>query len=525
MAKFSIQSAKTSQSVNIFIQDSSKSTGVGLAALVFNSAGLTAYYTFTGANATSTQITLATLAAVNSAYSSGGFKEIDATNMPGIYRLDLPNAVIAAAKGQTVAVYLQGATNMAPCVLEIEMTGWDNQDATRGGMTALPNANAAAANGLLVLGTNATAISFTAGMTISNTTGDALALTSSGSNGNAINASANGTGTAFKMTGGATGNAMTLIGGATSGDGMNVTTTSGHGLNIVATGTAKDGIHATGAAAATTNAAGHGMNLTGGAASTGAGGTSGVGLKSTGGAGAASNNGSGEGMTLSGGGTTTVAGANGLSSTGTGNLNGVSWVGAGSGAGELTTGGTTGSAVKWVGGATSGDGLTLTTTSGHGFNIAATGSSKHGITSTGGNAGTSDGIKGVAGTGGVDIRGNLTGNITGNLSGSANSVTTAVTIGTINSSASNIKKNTALSGFQFVMTNSSTHSPQTGLTVTGTVSLDGGAFGALTNSVTEIANGWYKINLAAADLNGNTVALKFSATGGDDRDLTLITQP
>lgn len=36
------------------------------------------------------------LAAVNSAHSDGGFKEIDGTNMPGLYRFDLPDAAIAA---------------------------------------------------------------------------------------------------------------------------------------------------------------------------------------------------------------------------------------------------------------------------------------------------------------------------------------------------------------------------------------------------------------------------------------------
>ncbi len=44
---------------------------------------------------------------------------------------------------------------------------------------------------------------------------------------------------------------------------------------------------------------------------------------------------------------------------------------------------------------------------GHGINIAANGTSKHGLFVTGGTAGTSDGIKAVAGTGGVDIRGSI----------------------------------------------------------------------------------------------------------------------
>lgn len=137
MAKLSILTGATSQSVNVFIQDSSSTVGAGLSGLAFNTSGLIGYYTFAGTNATSVQISLVTLAAVNSAFSSGGFKEIDATNMKGLYRLDLPNAAIASAKGRSVTIMLSGATNMAPLALEIELTGWDNQDATAGGLSRI----------------------------------------------------------------------------------------------------------------------------------------------------------------------------------------------------------------------------------------------------------------------------------------------------------------------------------------------------------------------------------------------------
>src|SRR4051812_36965281 len=128
MADLSILAGATSQSIMVDLYV--LTTGAAQTGLVFNSSGLLAYYSFAGANATATAITLATLAAVNSAYSSGGFKELDSTNMPGVYRLDLPNAVIATAKGRSVLVYLQGAANMAPCVLESELTATDNQSAT-----------------------------------------------------------------------------------------------------------------------------------------------------------------------------------------------------------------------------------------------------------------------------------------------------------------------------------------------------------------------------------------------------------
>lgn len=87
-----------------------------------------------------------------------------------------------------------------------------------------------------------------------------------------------------------------------------------------------------------------------------------------------------------------------------------------------------------------------------------------------------------------------------------------------------IKKNTALSNFEFPMYDSTNHAPATGLTVTGTVSLDGAAFTSLTNAVAEVASGVYKVNLAAADSNANVFTLKFTATAADTLFITIITQ-
>lgn len=118
MAKLSIKAGSKKESVNVFIRDSSSTTGAGLTGLVFNSAGLTAYYCRPRTSATA--ITLATLASATAAWSSGGFKEIDATNMPGWYRLDLPDAALAAG-ARFADVHLKGATNMAPLPLEIDL--------------------------------------------------------------------------------------------------------------------------------------------------------------------------------------------------------------------------------------------------------------------------------------------------------------------------------------------------------------------------------------------------------------------
>lgn len=148
MAKLSIVAGAIDQSCTIFIQDSSSTVGAGLSGLAYNTASLAAYFTFAGANATATVITLATLAGVTSAHSDGGFIELDATHMKGLYRFDFLDTMLATSKGRSVTAYFYGAANMAPCVFDVELTAWDNQDGVRGALTALPNAAANAAGGL-----------------------------------------------------------------------------------------------------------------------------------------------------------------------------------------------------------------------------------------------------------------------------------------------------------------------------------------------------------------------------------------
>ncbi len=218
-------------------------------------------------------------------------------------------------------------------------------DAHNAGFDGIPSAVAGASGGTQINGANSGAVSYVNGITISNASGDGLVLSSSGSNGNGLNASGNGTADGIKATGGATGRGVHAIGGATSGAGIRCEASGGNSLGI------------------------HGLGF-------------------------------------------------------------------GSGPGMQFEGGTTGPGAKFIGGATSGDGIDVTTTSGdglnlsptagHGINAAGNGTSKHGGVFTGSAGGTGDGIKGAAGAGGVDIRGNITGNVTGNLSGSAGSVAGAV---------------------------------------------------------------------------------------------------
>ena len=59
---------------------------------------------------TVTDVTETDLAAVNSAYSSGGMKELDATKMPGVYRFDVPDAALATG-ADWVEIYFMTAAS------------------------------------------------------------------------------------------------------------------------------------------------------------------------------------------------------------------------------------------------------------------------------------------------------------------------------------------------------------------------------------------------------------------------------
>ena len=111
---YQIYAGSTSQTVRFFIQDTSSTAGAGLTGLTHSSSGLTCYYS--KGIAAATAVTLASQTATG-AYTSGGFCAVDGTNMPGLYRLDLPNAVVDTEA--EVIVMLRGAANMAPVAIRI----------------------------------------------------------------------------------------------------------------------------------------------------------------------------------------------------------------------------------------------------------------------------------------------------------------------------------------------------------------------------------------------------------------------
>ena len=124
-----IKRGSTSVRRLIFVADTSKTDGSGLANLAYNTSGLVAYY-FAGDLNNEVQITLAS--ATLGTWTSGGFVAVDNTNMPGWYEIGIPDAALDG--GNEVAIQFRGATNMAVVNLLIALDAVDYQAAAFGAL-------------------------------------------------------------------------------------------------------------------------------------------------------------------------------------------------------------------------------------------------------------------------------------------------------------------------------------------------------------------------------------------------------
>lgn len=158
----------TSEIWQIFVADSSSTTGAGLPGLVFNTSSLTAYY-HRDTDTTATAISLVTMTV--GTFTSSGLKEIDATNMPGWYQFCPPNAALASG-AKSCSFHLKGAANMAPLPIEVDLdaqvdvTFWNSTAVSSPATAGIPDVNVkninnvaaatpGAAGGLFIAGSNA----------------------------------------------------------------------------------------------------------------------------------------------------------------------------------------------------------------------------------------------------------------------------------------------------------------------------------------------------------------------------------
>ena len=132
--KLKLKQGTTSKLVRIFVQDTSQTDGRGLTGLAYDASGLIAYYLPEG-DASPVAISLAS--GTTGAWSSGGFSEVSASYLPGVYELGLPDAVVDATSEGSVVVMMSGATNMAPVLCELELDAVDYRDATAFGVANL----------------------------------------------------------------------------------------------------------------------------------------------------------------------------------------------------------------------------------------------------------------------------------------------------------------------------------------------------------------------------------------------------
>jgi hypothetical protein len=116
-----IAPASTSQSIELYL---------GATGLTFSTTGLAAYYVRN--QAAPVAITLVTQTPTG-AWTSGGFAEISSSLVPGVYRLDVPDAAFAAGASD-VTIVVRGASGTNGAVLTVTLSS--------GGLTAAQTAAA-----------------------------------------------------------------------------------------------------------------------------------------------------------------------------------------------------------------------------------------------------------------------------------------------------------------------------------------------------------------------------------------------
>ena len=103
-----IAPGSTSQSIELYL---------GATGLTASTTGLSAYYNRTRTASVNIPLVARTIA---QAWISGGFAEVDSTNMPGVYRLDVPDAAVAA-NADDVTIVVRGASGTNGAVMTVTL--------------------------------------------------------------------------------------------------------------------------------------------------------------------------------------------------------------------------------------------------------------------------------------------------------------------------------------------------------------------------------------------------------------------
>ena len=103
-----IDPGSTSQSIELYL---------GVTGLTASTTGLSAYYNRTRSSPVQINLVART---ITQSWISGGFAEVDPVNMPGIYRLDMPNEALASGASD-VTLTVRGASGTNGAVLTIKL--------------------------------------------------------------------------------------------------------------------------------------------------------------------------------------------------------------------------------------------------------------------------------------------------------------------------------------------------------------------------------------------------------------------
>ena len=125
----------------------SSSTGLLISTIADNESSATVY-----AQASSNIETITTLGTYATPTASKcRFKEVDATNHKGVYEIQIADARFAVSSAKSLLISVSGVTGVAETDVVIPLTDLNVYDATRAGLTSLPNAAAEASGGLATL--------------------------------------------------------------------------------------------------------------------------------------------------------------------------------------------------------------------------------------------------------------------------------------------------------------------------------------------------------------------------------------
>ena len=152
MAKQVIKAGFTDYTTLVFIPDPASTDGSGKTGLVAANLTVSGVRVETDNDVTVTDYTssLNNLAALTTAHTDWGLLEVSSTLAPGLYRLDIADAIFAAGAWSAVVYVMITTSAAAASPMEFTLVAYDINDTVRMGLTALPNAAADAAGGLII---------------------------------------------------------------------------------------------------------------------------------------------------------------------------------------------------------------------------------------------------------------------------------------------------------------------------------------------------------------------------------------